>query len=57
MVRLKVRFFTFINREEVIVYRSTQKKTKIAKAAYLGPKDCGDPNGNRDNNLLLSETA
>lgn len=39
-------FFPLIHREEVIVFKTVSKKTKLAKAAYLGPKDISDINGN-----------
>lgn len=28
------------------IYKTVEKKIKLVKAAYLGPKDAGDANGN-----------
>jgi len=34
----------FNHGEEVAIYKTVEKKIKLVKAAYLGPKDAGDAN-------------
>lgn len=36
----------FTNSEEVLVFKTVEKKCKLAKAAYLGPNKDEDTNGN-----------
>lgn len=39
-------FLSFaFDREDVVVFKEKEKKNKLAKATYLGPKDCNDTNG------------
>ena len=39
-------YLYFANSEEVLVYKTVERKCKLAKAAYLGPNDDEDANSN-----------
>lgn len=42
---LAILLFSFAGRDEVFVFKTVDKKRKLAKAIYLGPKDQNDSEG------------